>query len=414
MPALKPISGYTSCRWVTIYLTRGGRSLAEDYINCSRVDQSGAPAWRQMDETRAAHGNDAPHHSKAARTYEHFVLSPDPRDRVSLQMLRELAVAWATRYFGDYECAIYYHDDNVLQIPHAHVVVNNTNLETGRRLSPTLTPEFEREIWEGLQEMAGERGLRAFEPSAARQGVGGDLHARSVQRDYRAKAVKEIARDDRWSWVEDVRSRAECACRLSSDAVTFERMCSVMGLSVARTRRGDYLFTHPASDTWKVSGGHLGSQWTPLGIERRLASDRARHVPKPEGERREGIVNAMRDLGRDGSSPMVIGTVKGTDITARDVADMLETTQRLDLRCTRDFREAAAMERSRDARSRILRDMRTSIALDYLPREAEDGAGSWSSRRLERVSVDSNEPQVNHAASLLSGGRDAAERGMER
>lgn len=36
--------------------------------------------------------------------------------------------------FGNYEVAVVYHDDNERRIPHAHVVVNNTNLNTGHRL----------------------------------------------------------------------------------------------------------------------------------------------------------------------------------------------------------------------------------------------------------------------------------------
>ena len=390
MPALKPISGHTSCRGPVRYLTRGGRALAEDYINCARADELGRPVWQQMDDTRAMHGNDRPDHGRAARTYEHFILSPDPRDRIDLATLRELATGWAGRYFGEYECAIYYHDDNALGIPHAHVIVNNTNLETGRRLSPSLTPAFETEIWEGLQGMAAERGLRAFEAGTPRE-EGIDPHARTVQRDYRVNAVSEIVRDGRASWVEDVRARLDCACRLSSDLAGFERECGVMGLDVTRTRRGDYLFRHPACETWRVSGGRLGARWTPLGVERRLASERARQVPKPQGERLAAIARAMRDLSRKGSSPMVLGTIEGRDVTARDVSDMLATVQRLDLRSTGDFREAAAAERDASTRNRILRDMRLSIKLDWLPREPDARDGTWESRHS---SNEPNEPQA--------------------
>ena len=411
MPALKPISGHTSCRGPVRYLTRGGRALAEDYINCSRADELGRPVWRQMDDTRAMHGNDVPHHGRAARTYEHFILSPDPRDRVDLATLRELATGWAGRYFGDYECAIFYHDDNALGIPHAHVVVNNTNLDTGRRLSPSLTPTFEAEIWEGLQGMAAERGLRGFEPVSPRAGEAMDANAVTAQRDYRAKEVREIARDGRPSWVEDVRARADCACRLADDPAGFERACRVMGLDVTRTRKGDYLFRHPASETWRVSGGRLGARWTPLGVERRLASERARHVPKPEGERLAAIERAIHDLSRVGPSPMVLGTVSGHDVTARDVSEMLATVQGLGLRSTQDFRDAADAERDAEARGRILRDMRLSIRLDWLPREPDARDGSWASRRN---SVETNEPQVDGTPWAPHDVAAHDERGRER
>lgn len=116
-----------------------------------------------MDECRHALGCDTlVGGHKRVRTYEHFVLSPDPRDKVSLAMLRELATEWARTYFGNYQVAIYYHDDNELHIPHAHLIVNNANLARPGRVSTILTPQFEAEIFAGLQRMAAARGLHAF------------------------------------------------------------------------------------------------------------------------------------------------------------------------------------------------------------------------------------------------------------
>jgi hypothetical protein len=65
-----------------------------------------------MDETRRAYRNDTPCGDRPARTYKHYVISPDPGDAVSLDGLRDLAVAWARDNFPDYEVAIVYHDDN--------------------------------------------------------------------------------------------------------------------------------------------------------------------------------------------------------------------------------------------------------------------------------------------------------------
>ena len=44
-----------------------------------------------MDDTRWR--NDTPWGDKPCRTYEHYVLSPDPKDHVSLNDLRELTVS---------------------------------------------------------------------------------------------------------------------------------------------------------------------------------------------------------------------------------------------------------------------------------------------------------------------------------
>lgn len=38
------------------------------------------------------------------------------------------------KFFGDYQVAIVYHDDNQNRIPHAHLIVSCTNPVTGNRL----------------------------------------------------------------------------------------------------------------------------------------------------------------------------------------------------------------------------------------------------------------------------------------
>ncbi len=158
MPIVKPISGHTSCRGVYRYLTKKNRALAADYINLDVPERAeGRPFnWAEvMDETRRRNGNDRAWGGHAARTYKHYILSPDPEDGIGLDALRELATAWAERHFADYEVAIVYHDDNERGIPHAHIVVNNTNLATGNRLQD---PD-PKALKHSAQEMARERRL---------------------------------------------------------------------------------------------------------------------------------------------------------------------------------------------------------------------------------------------------------------
>jgi hypothetical protein len=143
MPVLKPISGHGSTGGIRRYLEKDGRALARDLFNLSyderQAEALGAGAkerceWdAEMDATRRAFGTDRPWRGKPARTFKHFVLSPDPGDRIELPALRELAVAWALKHFGEHEIAIVYHDDNARGIPHAHIVVNNANLRTVER-----------------------------------------------------------------------------------------------------------------------------------------------------------------------------------------------------------------------------------------------------------------------------------------
>ena len=94
MPILKPISGHGSTGGIRRYLEKGGRALARDLFNLSYderdagalgEDAKEACAWdAEMDATRAAFGTDAPWRGKPARTFKHFVLSPDPGDDIDL------------------------------------------------------------------------------------------------------------------------------------------------------------------------------------------------------------------------------------------------------------------------------------------------------------------------------------------
>ena len=95
MPLLKPISGHTSCGGVCRYLTRDGRALAADYLNLDVSErEGGALDWAiAMDATRSRWRNDTPWGGRPYRTYKHYVLPPDPKDRVEPSALRKLSVA---------------------------------------------------------------------------------------------------------------------------------------------------------------------------------------------------------------------------------------------------------------------------------------------------------------------------------
>ncbi|MEE1044353.1 MAG: relaxase/mobilization nuclease domain-containing protein [Olegusella sp.] len=373
MPALKPISGKGSCRTIIRYLTRSGRAVAADFINCTERDSSGRTVWQQMDAEREAYGNDLPDtRGREARTYEHFVLSPDPRDRVDLATLRDLATEWAARYFGEYQVAIYYHDDNAQHIPHAHLVVNNTNLVTYKRLSPTLTREFEEEIFKGLQQMARERGLHAFntDMEAEEKQTRAAEARETVQRDYRVKAVGEIETDGRFSWLEDVRARVQCAIKLSRDEKGFLRECGLLGLDVRANKRGEYVFTHPGGEHWQVSGPHLGRDWTRWAIGSRLAASRP-----PTGERLAAIESAIAELSWDRGTPEVLGTTRDRRVTAAAVAEMLDVAESRDLASMDDFARAMSEPMSRADRDALRRAAHTAKALGCYPRERPRDAG---------------------------------------
>jgi hypothetical protein len=82
-------------------------------------DELGRPIWKQMDETRRRAGNDVPYRKgQKVRSHMHFIISPDPRDKVTIDTLRDLARSWVGHHFPDFES----------------VIASNANVEADTRL----------------------------------------------------------------------------------------------------------------------------------------------------------------------------------------------------------------------------------------------------------------------------------------
>ena len=378
MPVLKSIAGHgASVRAAIEYLTKDDRAIAADFLNCLEEGPGGEPVWRQMDRTRRILGTDAPWHGRDARTWQHFVISPDPADACDLATLRDLSRAWARRYFAHYQVAIYYHDDNALRIPHAHVIVSNANLAPGGgRVSSELSTAFVRQAFLGLQEMAAERGLT---PLAERE-PGDARRSGTVQPTYVSHRDRELERRG-VSWKRDVRDRMACAMRLSSTEGDYVAACRALGLGVreARGRRsvGELCYRHP-SGSWEVLGSSLGRSWSREGVRRRLADDRDRGVVKPTGASRERLLEALGSLRRaDGAMAMdVVGTSQGTAVTARMVSSMVDACAAWDVASLGDLDEAISEAGDGPWRARLIEARGLAVSLGWLPRERDrvDGA----------------------------------------
>lgn len=275
MPYVKPISGHGTTAKIMRYLTKDGRALAADYLNLdydSRLqDGADMPAsydWAaEMDSTRKLFGTDAPWKGKAARTFKHYVLSPDPKDGIDLATLRGLAVAWADENYPGFQVAIVYHDDNGGRIPHAHIVVNNVNLDSGRRLQDAIP----RERLVSAQELARDRGLSHFEPntvrkdgfqkradSTSRRGV----PQQSRQRVYIGKAEAGLRDAGKYSWVSDMRDRVSIARSVASSEADFKAVLETMGVAVSdnspKCTRRDWIYSFADHPSRRVSGEKMG------------------------------------------------------------------------------------------------------------------------------------------------------------
>lgn len=265
---LKTIASHTSARGICRYLTRKNRALASDYINIDAPDPAHPEAtfdWaRVMDSTRRAFGNDLPWRGRRVRTYKHYVVSPDPKDGIALDSLRELATAWAHEHFSEYEVAIIYHDDNARGIPHAHVVVNNTNIETGKRLQD---PD-PKALASSLQDIAERQGLsvlRSPEPTgvAARAATRNPKRAPETYRsEYVRRAEKELAERGEYSWTADIRARVRIARTVARSEAEFRNVLSSMGVTVSdnspKAQRRDWIYAFADHPARRISGERMG------------------------------------------------------------------------------------------------------------------------------------------------------------
>lgn len=291
---LKTISGHTSARGICRYLTRKNRALASDYINIDAPDPAHPEMpfdWASvMDSTRRAFGNDLPWRGRRVRTYKHYVVSPDPRDGIGLEALRELATTWAAEHFSEYEVAIVYHDDNARGIPHAHVVVNNTNIETGRRLQD---PD-PKALAASLQDIAERQGLSALRPpelsgvAARAQRRNPKRHPETYRSEYVRRAERELADRGEYSWTADIRARVRIARTIARSEAEFRSVLSSMGVTVTdnspKAQRRDWIYALADHPTRRISGERMGLAYGRERLEPLLRSGGARGL-EDAGER---------------------------------------------------------------------------------------------------------------------------------
>ena len=181
MTYMKVLSGHSSAKWIRYYLFKNDRALDKDFLNLTDRDWKGRDWAKVMDRTREIFGNNVPvKKDTKVRTYEHMIISLDEKDDgVELDDFRDFVNEWASKWFdsrgpegegiGRFEVAIAYHDDNKARgvqgkqgILHAHIVINNTELETKRRISGLRTTKVVQAMRADLQTMSLERGWHAF------------------------------------------------------------------------------------------------------------------------------------------------------------------------------------------------------------------------------------------------------------
>lgn len=416
MAVLKAINGHTGCGRIKDYLEKGGRALLRDFFNLSwdEVEDKGLDAalkdevdWAlEMDALRRDYGNDTPWKGQRAITFRHYVISPDPSDNIGLDGLRELTHAWVRKHFSDYQVAVIYHDDNRQRIPHAHIVVNNTNLETGRRLHIPNALEMNR----SLQEVARARGLTAFDNEMPR-GRAGQSDPRTPPRPrtrwatYINKAERGILDAGAYSWVSDIRNRVSVAKVLSRNEGEFMRILELMEIEVAENSlhapREDWIFSLADQPSRKVSGERLGMTFGKIALTERFERIGSYH---PDAASSRAILSMATDAVEVNDVAELGSLAKAVETNARysigssaDYGRRIETLQRRMERETGFKAAAKCAERIQELAEAREYASRHSLVPDEVPARRRQGAGSdrWqyepqrSGSRLQGAARDS-------------------------
>ena len=377
MAMVKSIASNLKCVFhIQDYLEKNNRAIARDFLNFP-TDRDHTRNWSYFfDETRAEYGNDRQWGGKDPVTYQHFIVSPDPRDEVDLDTLRAFVTEWANDLFGGeegslgtFEVAIVYHDDNNRGIPHAHVVVNNTNLETGNKLHTSRKES--KFLATHLQDLALKYGLTAFEND-------GPAKLEPTLKVKRTAAENAIRKERKFSWKQELRNVADIAVRTSDGIPQFLDACAAYGVEVSVSRSDkDFVYAHPANPTrWRCSGKQLGESYVPRAIRERIEQVRPRIAAlrekmrpnvlaaAPEAklaevrtvadaskterrhatpEEKAAALKAIRDACRNAERVAVVDR----SVSVAQVASTLRTVERFGIKCQADFlREMQGIQKS--------------------------------------------------------------------
>lgn len=260
------------------YLERDGnrkRALARDFLNIAGEDAKRAWADR-MDRTRLVCGTDGGWGGRRPVRYQHYVISPDPKDAVDLDTLRKLSTAWAAELFGNagiagklglFEVAIVYHSDNERCIPHAHVIVNNANLDPDAKRPRLHVDKAEsRMLSELCQELSAELGLSRVSEgllSAPRHGS------------FVTKAERAVSREGRTPWKQKVRDAAYLSSLTSRTLPEFVERCASFGVLVEE-KDGDLVYQADGNVRHRCGARRLGGAYSLEGVIGRLHMTAAR------------------------------------------------------------------------------------------------------------------------------------------
>ena len=336
MPYFAAKAGHEPCeKRIRDYLERAegkSRALAHDFVNIGGRDMQRNWGYL-MDKTRNAVGN-----GRSKVSYHHFLISPDPRDGVSLEQLREVTMEWVHEFFGDemgpgrlgsFEVAVVYHDDNKRGIPHAHIIVNNVNLEDGKCLH--LDNKTNSQLMpQRVQEIAQSHGLRFY-------GDGQDDPAERSER-YYTKEERNLIRQKKFCWKEDLANNLEIARRTCTTIEEVSEQLDALGIRHWE-RDGDWVYAHPSNpDRWKVSGYRLGKSYTKDRISETLRGKPGDDIVRSKELKANVESYVTQDLAEIIGSMELVALVDHS-VTVKEAAAALAVNDAYGIRSMSDYTE---------------------------------------------------------------------------
>lgn len=206
------------------------------------------------------------------RQFYHWVLSPDPRDKVSPQECADIAMEWLRRRYPEGQAVVAIHDDNESGIVHAHIVLNAVYPSSGYKVQ--ISDRDRDADFDEAQRICKEHGFAHLDEMRTWRKDGAQRRKAS----RRSRAEQEMRRRGQRSWVAEIREEIDTALAEARSWPQFMARLASAGVVVTRESEahgGGLVFRHPDAPEhgMRIRGRNLGEAYTEKALRSRLGFD---------------------------------------------------------------------------------------------------------------------------------------------